>query len=49
MIDKDKVIKGLEEHRNGHRDNCDNCPYVNDTGCQFNLYSDALALLKRQP
>lgn len=48
MDDKEKVIKGLKQHRDGQFHSCDNCPYVNDTSCQLKLYSDALALLEEQ-
>jgi len=48
MPDREKVIKGLKQHRDGQFHSCDNCPYVNETGCQFKLYSDALTLLKEQ-
>lgn len=48
MTDREKVIKGLKQHRDGQFHSCDNCPYVNDTSCQLKLYSDALALLEEQ-
>lgn len=48
MIDREKAIKGLKNHRDGRFHSCDDCPYVNDAGCQFKLYSDALALLEEQ-
>jgi len=48
MIDKEKVIKGLKQHRDGRFHSCDNCPYVNETDCQFKLYSNALTVLEEQ-
>lgn len=47
-MNREKVIEGLKQHRDGRFHSCDNCPYVNVTNCQFKLYSDALALLKEQ-
>ena len=47
-MDREKVIKGMKQHRDGRFHSCDNCPYVNDTGCQLKLYSDAVALLEKQ-
>lgn len=48
MIDREKVIKGLKQHREARLYSCDNCPYTNDTDCQSKLCSDAVALLKEQ-
>lgn len=48
MINFEKVIKGLKEHRDGRPHSCDNCPYVEDNDCQSKLYSDALALIEEQ-
>lgn len=48
MPDRDKVINGMKQHRDGLFHSCDNCPYVSDTGCQLKLYSDTLALLEEQ-
>ena len=54
MIDKEKVIKGLECHRidNNHRINCIDCPYYvdddNHIRCVNDLHDDALVLLKEQ-
>ena len=44
MVDREKVIKGLEHCE---KQGCDGCPYYpNDDGCRLN--QDALALLKEQ-
>lgn len=54
MIDREKIIKGLECHRidNKHRINCADCPYYvdddNHINCVNDLHDDALALLKEQ-
>lgn len=48
MVDREKVKKGLKEHGDRRFHSCDNCPYVNSTGCQLELCSDALALLEEQ-
>ena len=54
MIDKKKVIKGLERHQidNNHRINCADCPYyVNDNShiqCVNDLHEDTITLLKEQ-
>ena len=51
MIDKEKVIKGLETCRTRVR--CKECPYVydkraDDSYCEAVLHNDAIALLKEQ-
>ena len=54
MIDREKVIKGLERCKLYNKVNCDKCPYdYNGRGdgkseCTAELASDALALLKDQ-
>lgn len=47
-MNKEKIIKGLKQHKDGQYHSCDNCPYVSDANCQSKLYSDALALLEEQ-
>ena len=48
MADREKVIQGLNAHKNG--DCTENCPYYSDDedGCLRNLIDDALELLKEQ-
>jgi hypothetical protein len=54
MIDREKVIKGLERCKLYNKVNCDKCPYdYNGRGdgkseCTAELASDALAMLKEQ-
>ena len=48
MIDREKVIKGLECHINPNS-GCKDCPYPFDTECFGFLLSHALELLKAQP
>ena len=54
MIDREKVIKGLERCKLYNKVNCDKCPYdYNGRGdgkseCTAELASDVLALLKEQ-
>lgn len=44
----DKVIKALEQCRDG-KPSCDGCPYdIKSAKCLFLLHSDALELLKEQ-
>ena len=44
----DKVIKALEQCREG-KPSCDGCPYdIKSAKCLFLLHSDALELLKEQ-
>lgn len=47
MIDREKVIKGLEIHLKPNS-RCMGCPYPNNGLCGDQLYRDALALLKAQ-
>ena len=48
MVDREKVIKGLECCvQDGHCYYLEKCPYRND-GCRLALNTDALALLKAQ-
>lgn len=47
MADREKVIKGLDEHTNLHKD-CEDCPYNGQLFCQSVLIEDALKLLKEQ-
>ena len=51
MIDREKVIKGLEIHADrSDKTDCDDCPYIRYKGdCIGQLCSDALVLLKEQP
>lgn len=50
MIDRKKVLSGLECHRNGF---CFACPYNDDvietTNCKRQLVEDAIELMKSQP
>ncbi len=48
MIEREKVIKGLKQHREARLYSCDDCPYTNETNCQSKLCSDVLALLEEQ-
>ena len=45
MIDKEKVLKGLEIHTKTNS-RCIGCPYPNNGLCGDQLYMDALELLK---
>ena len=47
MIDREKVIKGLEIHTKPNS-RCVGCPYPNNGLCGDQLYMDALTLLKGQ-
>ena len=47
MIDREKVIKGLEIHLKPNS-RCMGCPYPNNGLCGDQLYRDAIALLKAQ-
>lgn len=47
MIDREKVIKGLETHIKPNS-RCVGCPYPNNGLCGDQLYHDALSLLKEQ-
>ena len=47
MIDREKVIKGLEVHIKPNS-RCVGCPYPNNGLCGDQLYHDALILLKEQ-
>ena len=49
VTDIEKVIKALEQCRDG-KHSCDGCPYnIKSARCIFLLHSDALELLKEQP
>ena len=54
MVDREKVIKGLERCKLYNKVNCDKCPYdYNGRGngkseCTAELASDAIAMLKEQ-
>ena len=48
MIDREKVIKGLEIHTKPNS-RCVGCPYPNNGLCGDQLYMDALELLKNEP
>ena len=48
MADRETVIKGLEQCKEG-RKSCEGCPYdIKSAKCLFLLHADALALLKEQ-
>lgn len=47
MIDRDKVIKGLERCSKHDGSECPQCPYFNGE-CTDDLMADALSLLKEQ-
>ena len=48
MAELEKVIKALEQCREG-KPSCDGCPYdIKSAKCLFLLHSDALELLKEQ-
>lgn len=47
MVDRGKVIKGLEVHIKPNS-RCVGCPYPNNGLCGDQLYHDALILLKEQ-
>ena len=47
MIDREKVIKGLEFCKASDGTHCPSCPYF-DGECTSELCSDVLALLKEQ-
>ena len=54
MINKEKVLKGLECCLHSSKSHCDECPYIYESLCNINyctadLASDALALLKENP
>ena len=48
MVDRDKVLKGLEQCKAGG--SCDGCPYsiIFSSSCIFTLHADILDLLKEQ-
>ena len=53
MIDREKVLKGLECCQYSSKSHCDECPYCYEGLCETNdctadLASDVLALLKEQ-
>lgn len=50
MVDREKVIKGLEHHLKelSVGKTCFECPYCGDSPCEICLITDALALLKEQ-
>lgn len=47
MVDKEKVIKGLERCSKHDDSECMQCPYFNGE-CTDDLMADALSLLKEQ-
>ena len=47
MVDREKVLKGLEIHTKPNS-RCVGCPYPNNGLCGDQLYMDALKLLKEQ-
>lgn len=49
MVDREKVIKGLECCLPPHDQDCDLCPYDSiDLRCRSKLHEDVMALLKTQ-
>jgi len=50
MVDREKVIKGLEYHLKelSVGKTCFECPYFGDNPCEIQLVANALALLKDQ-
>jgi DNA-directed RNA polymerase subunit RPC12/RpoP len=48
MIDREKVIKGLEHCRRVSIGCQQKCPYKSNFGCRSQLMADALELLKEQ-
>lgn len=50
MIDRDKVVKGLEYHLKELTvgKTCYECPYCGDNPCEIQLIANAIALLKEQ-
>ena len=48
MIDREKVIKGINYCTHTDEVECPNCPYWQDDDCVEALIADALALLKKQ-
>lgn len=49
MVDREKVIKGLEACLPPHDPDCDLCPYDSiDLRCRAKLRNDVMALLKEQ-
>lgn len=51
MIDREKVILGLETCSHADEVGCDQCPYYGtqgENGCQSTMQMDALALLREQ-
>lgn len=50
MLDREKVIKGLEYHMEelGVGKTCFECPYFGDNPCEILLIEDVLELLKEQ-
>jgi hypothetical protein len=48
MVDREKVLSGLEHCRRGPIGCQQECPYTSDFGCRSQLAADALELLKDQ-
>lgn len=50
MIEREKVIKGLEYHLKelSAGKTCFECPYLGDSPCEIHLITDTIALLKEQ-
>lgn len=50
MIEREKVIKGLEYHLKELTvgKTCYECPYCGDNPCEIQLIANAIALLKEQ-
>ena len=49
MADREKVIKGLEICKpSKYSRACGICPYREEMNCDYEVYNDALALLKEQ-
>ena len=48
-MDREKVIKGLEICKpSKYSRTCGICPYREEMNCDYEVYNDALALLKEQ-
>ena len=45
MTDKERVIKGLKCHMDPYAP-CADCPYDDQSGCDYSLWEDALKLMK---
>lgn len=48
MIDREKIIKGMNYCTHTDGVECPNCPYWQDDDCVETLNADAIALIKEQ-